>query len=339
MAPLVLLTGATGYVGSRVLLDALRSGYHVRITARTPEKAQKVLSNPVIQALSPGERLTSIVIPDITVPGAFDEALKDITYVIHVGSPVPVPNYEPMSEVYQPTVAGTSNLLNSALKVPTIKRIVITSSIVANMTPIPDPNVRVTASTRVDLPAPETLSNVFEAYILSKINEINNTDAFVASQKPPFSIAHVIPGYVYGPNALHPGDNDALIKNSSNGILIASVTGNVVPNPVHEGYVHVADLSALHLKVLEYEPSGEESPRAFGACKPADYAATYDIVARAYPKATAEGVFSKGSIPTLPAPYDSSETERVLGFRFRSFEEAVVDAAGQFLENIGKEKA
>ncbi|PLB50943.1 cinnamyl-alcohol dehydrogenase [Aspergillus steynii IBT 23096] len=337
MPPLVLLTGATGYIGSRVLLEALRSGYHVRISARTPEKAQKVLSNPVIQSLSPGARLTSVVIPDITAQGAFDDALQDITYVIHVGSPVPVPSYDPMTDIYQPTVQGTSNLLSSALKHPSIKRILITSSIVANMTPIPDPNVRVSAASRVPIPPPTSLSSVFEGYILGKINEINNTDAFVASHSPHFSVAHVIPGYVYGPNVLYPGDNDALVKNSSNGLLIASVTGVAVPVPVHEGFVHIADLADIHLKALEYEPR-EGGPRAFGACNFADYAATFDIVAKAYPKATAEGVFSKGSMPTLPAPYDSSETERELGVRFRSFEEAVVDAAGQFLENLGRER-
>lgn len=338
MAPLVLLTGATGYVGSHVLLDALRSGYNVRITARSAEKAQKVLSNPVVQSLNPGSRLTSVIVPDITVEGAFDEALQDITSVIHVGSPLPMPGADPLTDVYQPTVKGISNLLTSALRFPSITRIVITSSIVANLSPMPDPNVTVTAASRVPLPAPETLNNVFEAYIFGKINEINNTDAFVADQKPHFSIAHVIPGYIFGRNDLYPGDNEAFLTNSSNGILIASVTGNEVPNPVHKGFVHIKDLATLHLQVLEYAPT-EGSPRAFGACNPADYTLAYDYVAKAYPKATTEGVFSRGSIPTLPAPYDSSETERVLGFQFRSFETAVVDAAGQFLENLGKEKA
>lgn len=336
MAPLVLLTGSTGFIGSRVLLDTLRSGYNVRITARSPEKAQTVLSNPVIQALAPGERLTSVIIPDVTAAGAFDEALQDVNYVMHVGSPVPVPGYDPIADVYRPTVEGTANLLSSAQRYPSIRRIVITSSIAGNLPLIPDANVLVTASSRVSPPAPDTASNVFEAYIFAKMAEIHNTDQFVDTQNPHFSVAHIIPGYVFGRNELLLGNTDTQAPKSSNGILIASITGHQVPNPVHEGFVHISDLSDLHLKVMEYTG---QTPRAFGACNPCDHSATYDYVAKAYPKAVAEGVFTRGFIPTLPAPYDSSETEKVLGFKFRSFEEAVLDAAGQFLETIGKERA
>lgn len=149
MAPLVLLTGATGLIGFRVLQEVLKGDYRVRITVRSEEKAKTVFSNPVIEKLSLGGRLTSTIVTDVTAGGAFDSALKDVTYVIHAGSPVPVPGFDPLDQIWKPTVDGTENLLTAALKFPGIQRIVVTSSIVGAMAPMPDPSVTVTGASRV----------------------------------------------------------------------------------------------------------------------------------------------------------------------------------------------
>ncbi|KAB8271644.1 hypothetical protein BDV30DRAFT_227973 [Aspergillus minisclerotigenes] len=340
MPPLVLITGATGLIGFRVLLEALRNGYNVRFTARSCEKAEKVTSNPVMQALSPGDRLSPIIIPDTTVDSAFDDALEDVTYVIHVGSPVPVPGFDPVTQVWEPTIKGVSNLLASARKVPSIKRIIITSSIVGNMPPIPDPFTTVTASSRVHLPGPPptSFSNLFEAYALAKITEANDTDAFVEKNKPHFSVAHIMPGYVFGRNELALTADEVLHNNSSNMYLMTCITGKEVTFPLHGGYVHIDDLADVHLKVLRLEP-GPGTSRNFGACTNIDYSVIFDYIEKAFPKAVADGTFRRGNLHTLPISYDSSETEKVLGIKFRPFEYAVVDAARQYLEKLGKELA
>ncbi|KAE8137939.1 hypothetical protein BDV38DRAFT_82114 [Aspergillus pseudotamarii] len=340
MAPLVLITGATGLIGFPVLLEALNNGYNVRFTARSGEKAEKVTSNPVIQALSPGDRLSSIILPDTTVDGAFDAALQEVTYVIHVGSPVPVPGFDPITQVWEPTIKGVSNLLASALKFPNIKRVVITSSIVGNMPPIPDPFTTITAASRVPLPGPPptSFSNLFEAYALAKITEANNTDAFVEKNNPHFSVAHIMPGYVFGRNELALTADQVLKENSSNTYLMAHITGQEIPFPLHGGYVHIDDLADVHLKVLGLEP-GPETPRNFGACTNLDYSVLFGSIEKFFPKAVADGTFQRGKLATLPFAYDSSETERILGIKFRSFEDAVVDAARQYLEKLGKELA
>ena len=340
MAPLVLITGATGLIGFRVLLEALNNGYNVRFTARSGQKVQKVTSNPVIQTLCPGDRLSSIIVSDTTVDGAFDAALQDVTYVIHVGSPVPVPGFDPVTQVWEPTIKGVSNLLASAMKFPSIKRIVITSSIVGNMPPIPDPFTTITAASRVHLPGPPptSFSNLFEAYALAKITEANQTDAFVEKNNPHFSVAHIMPGYVFGRNELALTADQVLKENSSNMYLMACITGKEILFPLHGGYVHVDDLATVHLKVLCLEP-GPETPRNFGACTNIDYSVIFGYIEKAFPKAVADGTFKRGKLDTLPIAYDSSETEKTLGVKFRSFEDAVVDATRQYLEKLGKELA
>lgn len=336
---LVLVTGATGLIGFRVLVETLRKGYVVRFTARSEEKAQKVLSRPVIQSLKAQDRLSYVLVPSISAEGAYDEALQGVSYVLHVGSPVPVPTYDPVTQIYEPTVQGIASLLNSALKTPTLKRLVITSSIVATLSPMPDPSVTCTAATRIPITEPpHTPANVFEAYIFGKIIELNKTDEFVATRNPHFTVAHVFPGYVFGRNDLLDGD-ELLTSISSNGFLLASILGQDIGMQLHGGYVHIDDLVDVHLRVLELSPTTPGAAAAFGACTTIEAFNTFDVVEKHFPKAVAEGTFSRGVMGRLPISYDSSETERTLGIQFRSFESAVVDTAGQYLQSQGKELA
>ncbi|KAE8148349.1 hypothetical protein BDV25DRAFT_158462 [Aspergillus avenaceus] len=340
MPSLILITGATGLIGFRALLELLRNNYNVRFTARSEAKAQKVLTNSVIQDLAPGERLTPVIVPDMTVDGALDAALKDVEYILHIGNPVPVPGFDPITQVWEPTIKGTANLLSTALKFPTIKRIVITSSIVGNMPLLPDPTKTVTAASRVPSPSPYPTSfpDLFQSYVLTKITEANETDAFVAKHNPHFSVAHIMPGYVFGRNELCLTAEEIRDENSSNRYLMGSITGKDLPFPLHGGYVHIDDLAKVHVQVMCLEPT-PQMPSNFGACTDIDYSNLFDIVEKNFPQQVADGTFAPGKLPTLPMSYDSSETEAILGFKFRPFEDAVVDVAKQYLEKLGKDSA
>jgi nucleoside-diphosphate-sugar epimerase len=87
---LVLITGVTGHLGFRVLFEALSAGYKVRAVARSQFKADKILSVPSIKKLNSGNNLEFVIVPDLVATGAFDEAIKGATYVIHVASPLPI---------------------------------------------------------------------------------------------------------------------------------------------------------------------------------------------------------------------------------------------------------
>lgn len=105
MAATLLITGASGLIGFRILLAALAAGHNVRYTVRSDEKAKVVSSNPAVKKLgiTGSDRLTPVVIPDLTVDGAFDSAVEGVTHIIHAGSPVPVPTFDPTTQVYEPT--------------------------------------------------------------------------------------------------------------------------------------------------------------------------------------------------------------------------------------------
>lgn len=108
MTATILITGASGFIGFRILLAALAAGHQVRYTVRSEEKAQIIASNPAVQKLNTTQQeplnLSSVIIPDFTVDGAFDAAVEGVTHIIHAGSPVPMPTFEPVTQIFEPTL-------------------------------------------------------------------------------------------------------------------------------------------------------------------------------------------------------------------------------------------
>jgi nucleoside-diphosphate-sugar epimerase len=78
--PLVLLTGATGHVGSTTLLRLCQDGYRVRAVLRSRDQITSLLTLP---SLKNGSGLSFVVVPDNSRPGAYEEIMKDVTFVIH----------------------------------------------------------------------------------------------------------------------------------------------------------------------------------------------------------------------------------------------------------------
>ena len=71
-----------------------------------------------------------MTVPDITAPGAFSTAVKNVTAILHLASPYHF-KIEKSEELLIPAREGTLNVLRSAAKEPSVKRVVITSSFAA----------------------------------------------------------------------------------------------------------------------------------------------------------------------------------------------------------------
>jgi nucleoside-diphosphate-sugar epimerase len=70
----VLITGANGYIAAVTVGSFLDAGYSVRGTVRSLKSAQGLLTT--LQSHVSAGRLEIVEVPDITVDGAFDEAVK-----------------------------------------------------------------------------------------------------------------------------------------------------------------------------------------------------------------------------------------------------------------------
>ena len=126
----VLLTGANCFLASHVLDQLLEAGTHVRAVVRSEAKANQILQDfPTYQGSS---RLSIALVPDFTVPGAFDKAVVSsppFEAVIHTTSSFGDCAAPRSSALDHPTVRGALELLGAVKKhAPEIRRIVITSS-------------------------------------------------------------------------------------------------------------------------------------------------------------------------------------------------------------------
>lgn len=140
----VLVTGATGFVGSHVAKQFLERGYRVRGTVRDLAKGSWLVNN-VLKSYADRGSFELALVPDLAADHAFDDVVKGMSAIAHVASIVtfdPDPN-----KVVPQTVAGATSIMEAALKEPSVKEFVYTSSIVAATMPVPGNNTYVERDT------------------------------------------------------------------------------------------------------------------------------------------------------------------------------------------------
>ena len=207
---LVLITGGTGHLGFRTLVLALEAGYRVRAAVRSETKARKILDTLSIKRINPGSNLTFTTVPDLTVSGAYDDAVKDVKYILHIASPLAAGKATP-SDKYQevyftPAINDTIGMLESAKKTgANVQRIVITSSIIAQI-PFGGDTESFDADSRTPSPDPSSaFSSDFEAYAGSKVAALNEAEAWMPKKEKEnlkFDLIHIHPSFIFGADEL-----------------------------------------------------------------------------------------------------------------------------------------
>lgn len=125
----VLVTGATGYVAGWLVKKLLEEGYTVHAAVRNPDRKEKVQHLDKIAAATPGS--IKYFKSDLLQEGSYDEAMKDCELVYHTASPFVLNVNDPQKDLIDPAVNGTKNVLESANRTPSVKRVVVTSSCAA----------------------------------------------------------------------------------------------------------------------------------------------------------------------------------------------------------------
>jgi nucleoside-diphosphate-sugar epimerase len=333
---LVLITGASGHIGFRTLIFALNAGYRVRAAVRNESKRDLILSTQSVRTINPGEKLTFIYVPDLLHPTAYDEAVHGVDFILHIASPLTT-GIDPAridEDLIQPAVAGTTGMLSSALKSPSVKRIVVTSSIAAIAPPNKDPQTIYDRNSRVldPLGPYETL---FEGYSASKIKALNATERFINEKSPSFDIVNIMPSFVIGKNELT--TNKKNITNGSNGVAFAQILGTKSPYPTIGQTVFIDDVADIHIRALMVQGPGKI--QSFVATSNGPDGNTIsdaiEIVNKRFPEAVKSGILpNDGFTETKTIRFDASVTEGILGVTFRSYEEQVVSLTEHYLELV-----
>ncbi|KAI3010943.1 hypothetical protein CAN33_0033750 [Aspergillus niger] len=314
--PLVLITGATGFIGSQVALVSLQAGYRVRLSIRRPEQ------EAVLRARYPdfNNQIETIIIPDITVRDAFKPALDGVDHLIHLASPMPGAGSDLQTGYIDPAVKGTESVLFSALGFPRIKKVIIVSSVLALTPPMSlcEKDVLVRDNTNEIIPIdlnPDLLEGPFGhgfKYSISKISAHQVTRDFLASQNPHFTLVTFHPSFVLGESLIQgtPEKMDGINAMFWDSLHSGKPT---IPN----AWVDVRDVAEAHLRALKTEiVSGTE----FILSAPAgSWERIGDLVRRKFPSV---GCQLKGPIEG-GWTVDTTAAERILGMQWRGQDEMV----------------
>lgn len=125
----VLVTGATGYVAGWLVKKLLEEGMTVHAAVRNPDNEKKLVHLNEVAANTPGN--IKYFKSDLLQEGSYAEAMKGCELVYHTASPFTTDVKDPQKDLIDPAVKGTQNVLETANQIPSVKRVVVTSSCAA----------------------------------------------------------------------------------------------------------------------------------------------------------------------------------------------------------------
>ncbi len=125
----VMITGASGYIGSWTVKELLEKGYTVRACVRDKNNAGKVQHLLDLAKTCAGK--LELWEADLLKEGSFDAAARGCDAVFHMASPFTLRFKDAQKELIDPALQGTRNVLSAATRSGTVKKVILTSSIVA----------------------------------------------------------------------------------------------------------------------------------------------------------------------------------------------------------------
>lgn len=326
----VFVSGATGFIAQHLIKQLIEKGYYVVGSVRSSEKGEN------LRKLLNSDKFSYEIVEAIEEEGAFDNALKkhpEITVFLHTASPFHFNVKDIEKELLTPAVSGTKNALISIKKyAPQVKKVVVTSSFAA-MYPKDDNDatILVNEDSWSSFTWEESLSSPFLGYMGSKKFAEKAVWEFVESQEPNFDVSIINPVYVFGPQAFDENAKGDL--NTSAEILKTVLTlkqNDQVPDS-KGAFIDVRDVAAAH--IVAFEKAEAVNQRLFlteGRFTAQDI---LDILHDKLPEYAAKlPKGSPGSGKSQPfAVLDNKKTKGILGFKFNSLENIVVDTVKQHL--------
>jgi dihydroflavonol-4-reductase len=125
----VMVTGATGYVGGRLVERLLERGHAVHAAVRNPDDRNKRQTLDDLAGALPGS--IRYFEANLLEPGSYAEPMAGCELVFHTASPFTTHVQNPVKELVEPARLGTRNVLEQANLTPSVKRVVVTSSCAA----------------------------------------------------------------------------------------------------------------------------------------------------------------------------------------------------------------
>jgi dihydroflavonol-4-reductase len=224
---MILVTGASGFVGSAVARSLVKAGHKVRALVR-PSSSRLNLADPRLE----------IVDGDLLDAGSIERAMKDMRFLFHIAADYRLWARQP-DDIVRTNVEGTRSVMNAASRAG-VERIVYTSS-VATLKARPD-------GTPSDETFPLDAQSAVGAYKYSKVAAERVVAAMIAERNLPAVIVN--PSTPIGPGDVRPTPTGRIIVEAAAGRMPAFIDTGL-------NLVHVDDVAAGHLAALQKGRIGE----------------------------------------------------------------------------------
>jgi len=223
----VLVTGASGFVGTALVRKLIAASLQVRVLLRPASDRRNIEGLPV-----------EIALGDLADNNSLERALEGCNALFHVAADYRLWARHPQ-QIYQSNVAGTVNIMQAALKAG-VERIVYTSS-VATLGLHAD-------GTPADENTPVTINDMIGHYKRSKFLAEVEVKRMIAGQGLPAVIVN--PSTPVGPRDIRPTPTGRMVLDAACGRTPAYVDTGL-------NLVHVDDVAQGHLLAFERGVTGE----------------------------------------------------------------------------------
>ena len=324
---MILITGASGFVGSAVARRLVQAGHEVRALVR-----------PTSSRANLADLRLDIAEGDLCDANSVARAMTGVRYLFHVAADYRLWARNPQT-IVRTNVEGTRTLMNAAQRAG-VERIVYTSSVATlSARPNGEPS---------DENFPLAADQAVGAYKYSKVVAERLVEAMIAEQNLPAVIVN--PSTPIGPGDVRPTPTGRIVVEAAAGRMPAFIDTGL-------NLVHVDDVAAGHLAALQRGRLGQryilggqnvrlgdmlrEIARQAGRPPPRLRLPRRLIFPIAY-GAEAIAHFT-GREPFLTTTglrlakvhmfFSSAKAERELGFSARPYGEAIADAIAWFRRN------
>ncbi|MCF8302191.1 MAG: aldehyde reductase [Bacteroidales bacterium] len=337
----VLVTGGTGYIASWVVKYLLEDGLNVRTTVR--DKSNKDKYQHLLDIADSGKGNLEVFEADLLNENDFKAPVEGCELVIHMASPFKIAGIKDAEkDLVEPAKKGTQHVLNAANSSETIKRVVLTSSVVAVFGDAID-IYNAEAKMFTENNWNSTSNAHHQPYPYSKT--VAEREAWKMQQEQDhWDLVVINPGFVLGPSLTKRTDSTSIdfMKNLGNGTFKSGLPKG------YNGIVDVRDIAQAHIKA-GFTPSA--NGRHICVAETKKFIDIANILKKDYP----DYPFPKREVPTwlfkmvgtrfgftreyisknigIPIAFDNSYSKKDLGLEYRPVDQTVKEHFQQLVDD------